>query len=621
MPDSQKNTHRAALFLVAAAILLQSLYLVILPPFQSPDDFNHFCRAYQLSEGEWLPYQENQRLGGWMPVELKAFFDPYLPATFMSRDKFTAEKILESLHNTSAYSGREFIDFPNTSYYSVVSYLPQATAIAILRTCGCSMGVIYFGGKLFAFAIWLLVMFVVIRRLPLARWLFVALLLLPTNMATLNSYSADNMTNLLTYVLISLVLESLMRASALSKRRMGLLLLLGVLLALAKVVYVSLLLLVFLLPLNVFTGRKQRGMFFVLLFLLSGLTALYWSGVVTDKFLTYAQYNEAFRNQCTLAPESDYGLQKQALSQNPLHLVRLFYNALFHNPEFYLKSYVGHFGTYLDTPMPYWLFESVYVFLILLAFFEPNPFLLGVRQKFLLLGAALAAYLLLILSHHLTWNKVGSEFIDSIQGRYLAPIFPLIFLLFTRLDAYASFKSKASALFAMAGILGMNFICLQILHDRYYKEEASSVSVMYLDFEKNKLQTSYALLSATDLDSLLTNEQSYNGLRSVKLNKQNKECEIYHLDALERGCYLSFTVWSKGHEPYLKVQSDTSLSCKELYQTGASSFQNQKGWKQIRFILSNGMPCDLANIRLFLGHESDSTVFFDGLNVLVKHYK
>ena len=195
---------------------------------------------------------------------------------------------------------------------------------------------------------------------------------------------------------------------------MGLLLLLGVLLALAKVVYVSLLLLVFLLPLNVFTGRKQRGMFFVLLFLLSGLTALYWSGVVTDKFLTYAQYNEAFRNQCTLAPESDYGLQKQALSQNPLHLVRLFYNALFHNPEFYLKSYVGHFGTYLDTPMPYWLFVSVYVFLILLAFFEPNPFLLGVRQKFLLLGAALAAQ---PASATLRWIQAGElEKAGDIEG-------------------------------------------------------------------------------------------------------------------------------------------------------------------------------------------------------------
>ena len=38
--------------------------LLIVPPFQSPDEYNHFYRAFQVSEGHWFPEKiKNNRLG------------------------------------------------------------------------------------------------------------------------------------------------------------------------------------------------------------------------------------------------------------------------------------------------------------------------------------------------------------------------------------------------------------------------------------------------------------------------------------------------------------------------------------------------------------------------------
>src|SRR5688572_22395234 len=60
-------------FYVLAAVLFEVFYTIVRPPLQSPDEFNHFYRAYQLSQGQLSAELKDQRLGGQIPISILDF--------------------------------------------------------------------------------------------------------------------------------------------------------------------------------------------------------------------------------------------------------------------------------------------------------------------------------------------------------------------------------------------------------------------------------------------------------------------------------------------------------------------------------------------------------------------
>ena len=59
------NFNRVALRL---ALFSGLLWVALIPPFQSPDEPNHFFRAWQISEGHFFPEKTaDRRLGGVLP--------------------------------------------------------------------------------------------------------------------------------------------------------------------------------------------------------------------------------------------------------------------------------------------------------------------------------------------------------------------------------------------------------------------------------------------------------------------------------------------------------------------------------------------------------------------------
>ena len=49
-----KRPDAAAVF-AGLALLFGSIFVFLIPPFQSPDEPNHFLRAFQVSEGVFFP--------------------------------------------------------------------------------------------------------------------------------------------------------------------------------------------------------------------------------------------------------------------------------------------------------------------------------------------------------------------------------------------------------------------------------------------------------------------------------------------------------------------------------------------------------------------------------------
>jgi uncharacterized membrane protein len=93
--------------------------------------------------------------------------------------------------------------------------------------------------------------------IPICKWLFTFLILLPMNIYISNSFSADTMTNILSLAFIVFVLKYSFDDKLFTKKRLFILLLTGVLLALSKIVYVGLILSFFVIPLAKFSSKKQ----------------------------------------------------------------------------------------------------------------------------------------------------------------------------------------------------------------------------------------------------------------------------------------------------------------------------------------------------------------------------
>src|SRR3954464_8500313 len=77
-------------FFLLVASLFGVLYALVLPPFQSPDEFNHFYRAWQISTGQLIGLKTIDRLGGILPQGLMTISKPFhgLPFDFEAKIAF-----------------------------------------------------------------------------------------------------------------------------------------------------------------------------------------------------------------------------------------------------------------------------------------------------------------------------------------------------------------------------------------------------------------------------------------------------------------------------------------------------------------------------------------------------
>ena len=107
-------------------ILLLGLFLtsiaIVTPPFQGPDESNHFYRAYQISEFSFLPEKKNTGLGYAIPQDvIHSVNDLQAGIPFNPSAKFSINILRSELTKNSPSSQRLFHSFPNTALYSPVA--------------------------------------------------------------------------------------------------------------------------------------------------------------------------------------------------------------------------------------------------------------------------------------------------------------------------------------------------------------------------------------------------------------------------------------------------------------------------------------------------------------------
>lgn len=439
-------------FLWIGAIVGVCLVLLT-PPFQVPDEYQHFYRAYQLSEGQILAdyhvgecsgYTRDRQdipcSGGYLPKSLLVTVREVSPPNLRgsAEVKQNPQDIFALLDLPLQPSDRAFIRFQGAALYSPVSYIPQTIGIAVGRIFGASPLIMFYLGRFVNLLAWLGLGYWAICKTPMVSWLFVLLLLMPMSLFQAGSLSADAVTNGLVFLLTATFLQYGLTKPTISDRDLWFVGILCLALPLVKPAYIPLIFLFLLIPARKTNSKEPStatqdssnhsplfsGRFFSKytavaggIFAASILTMLGWSSVAGD------DYGKIYPS---ILPEE----QLLFVLQHPFEYVGIWFHTLQAFAGQYLVEFIGKLG-WLDTPLPLLVIVSYWLVLLVVALVrvDNSPIAIAWWQKLILGLVWLASCGLIFTLIYAAGSPVGANIIQGVQGRYFIAIAPLLFLL------------------------------------------------------------------------------------------------------------------------------------------------------------------------------------------------
>lgn len=465
-----KNTSDAALrrFFRYTALLAGLAFAFLLPPFQAPDEFNHFFRAYQVSEGGWSGVRTpDQRLGGVLPRSLDRVAAPFRHLPFHFEGKTSRAEILKALQIPLNPADTAFLDFANTAIYPATAYLPQALVIAALRPFHCPPLWMLYAARIACLLCWIALTDAALALLPFGGRLFAALALLPASLALHASMNADIFTNGCCVLLTALLLRRAYPAvpHAVSHTLFAVFIL-SVLIALNKIVYVPLLLLLLLKKTNKPGQKQSNALIFSILVLLCGIVIAAWNGVAQRLFIPYDAYNPLYRDTQQLNQGVSPGAQWAYVLEHPLAFGQTLLVSYAKTLPAATVHVIGKFG-WEKNYLPLLLVGALLLGLLLLAAAEKTAARhLRLRQRGVLASSAGSMALAFGGLMYLLWNPVGAPFIHNLGGKYFIPVVPLLLLAIVS-GRLARWEGRLWQIFRLVLVFSLIVLLAQVVQ-RYY---------------------------------------------------------------------------------------------------------------------------------------------------------
>jgi uncharacterized membrane protein len=394
-------------FVLIAVLLFGGTFAVVTPPFQVPDETEHFDRAYRVSEGRLDLLPVPVRTGAPLPESVRRIAEAFNNLPFHPERRTSPRAILAALRLPLAPERQEPVLFPGSLKYSCVPYIPQAIGIAAGRLLGAPALALLYLARLTNLLFGALTVAFAVRRLPAFAWLATMVALTPMSLHLLGSASADVTTLASSFVLVSTVARLAWGTEEATRGDLLLMAAASAVLCASKPLPLALL--VLLIPAARFP-RGRRAAFLLFHFGLS-LLAASWS-IMRARAMDYRRLETA----------TDPGRQIHDLLLHPFHFFRVvLVDYAVHTPR-YLGQLVGKLG-WLDVQLPIPFLVLYLAVLLALVFLDTSP-RIEVRswQRGIAAVAVLAGMSFVSLAEYTTWTPYGADFIQGIQGRYFLPL-------------------------------------------------------------------------------------------------------------------------------------------------------------------------------------------------------
>nr|WP_076776974.1 DUF2142 domain-containing protein [Lachnoclostridium phocaeense] len=417
------------IFIYIAAIF-GIVFVVLTPPFQSPDEGNHFKKAYVMSEGHFFPQVVEGKEGFYLSESIEAYISEQEKNVGKTDAKYTYTEILNEEKSARVYTDEVFTQFTAMSTNPVGHIIPMmgiimGKIVAAIAGREPSIVMLLYFARMFCMIFYIACVAMAIKMTPILKRTFCILGLMPMSLFISSSVSYDGVLISVAFIFASLCFRLLFVESVyLSKYYIVSFGVIAFVFYTLKVVYLPLFLLLLFVPKEKYKDgriiKRWLGIFavFIVLILLFRIPTL-------------------FREEISVVSNTATNEQLIYVLENPLRYLQIWYETVKEGRDFFVSSTVGVFGlvdTYLLSVMIY-----PYVFvLIVTGILEISGNNVKVKwyQRISVLASIFISVFGIFLAMYLLWTPlvegggVGANRINGVQGRYFIPLLPVSFLCF-----------------------------------------------------------------------------------------------------------------------------------------------------------------------------------------------
>ena len=441
-------------------------YMYVFPAMSAPDEIAHFISAYKISNkmlGKQATVKDGHVIiraqdlwiedvdGEYTFDKSKSEEEKVLIPEEGSHGKIISSKLEETSYKVFYAEGNirgadNYISFGGKDYEKAQSlhapvntipsvYFLPATGITVARIMGLNSIYLVLFGRMANLILFILFGTLGIYFLPKFKEFIFLVSLLPTTIELAASYSYDAVMISSMIFFVSYVFFLAHEKKEFDIKDLVIVSLIAGLVLPCKMVYFPMLLLLFSIPLYKFKFRgkvdgkikKENIAFFLtsaVVVLLSWVFAMY---LVNRS--TVVGYSTSNTSSLEWAGEESYTIGY--LLHNKLKAVKLFYNTLLLQPEYYHKTMFGAYLGHADdvVGIPYIGFLVLNIGMIFSVFGEAKEKQLLVKERVLTGISIFFVIFLVLLSMLIAWTPISSEFIEGVSGRYFIPVLlPLLMI-------------------------------------------------------------------------------------------------------------------------------------------------------------------------------------------------
>lgn len=439
-------------------------FMNVFPAMSAPDEIAHFISAYKLSnimmcekavvsDGHvvvrasdiWIEDSDNNYLYD-KDASIK---EGVLIPKEGSLGKVMGSKLEEATYKQFFKKGwgfnkDEYISFEGNQYNKAQSlhapvntipvvYLSAALGISLARILKFNtVGLIMLG----RFAN--LVMFIIfgmlsIHFLPKNKEFIFLISLLPMTLEQAASFSYDAIMISALMFFVSYVFYIIYEKENFNIKDLLIIAMIAGLILPCKIVYMPMLLILFGIPVRKFAlfKDKSKNIKSVISFIISALVVVSAFGIAMYLVNKTAliSYSTGSNGKLDWAGEESYTIYY--LIHNRLKTVKIFYNTLLLQTEYYHKTMLGFYLGHVDEVIgiPYIVF-LIFNIGLLFCICQNDGELLLKRSTKVLTGVGLFfVVFMVLLSMLIAWTPISAEFIQGVSGRYFIPVLLPFFLL------------------------------------------------------------------------------------------------------------------------------------------------------------------------------------------------
>lgn len=438
-------------------IRLEKIYLIIVIPLgilycianplgKVPDEDYHARKAMAISKGNFFSYtnEEGDAVDN-LNTKVKELVTRQTSSYQEAWNRLNIEETDEEVE----------LKYTTMALYAPICHLPQAIGIVIARTLGGGISVQCYAARLANFAVAVFLIYNAIKLVPFKKNIVFFLAMLPITLNEIASMAADALAISMCLFFICYILHLKFddNKKQITKKDIVLIAISSVIVALCKIVYIPLVLLLFILPKEKFGTLKKKNITVISIIVGAIILNLIWL-IYCSKFLV------AFN------PGVDSGFQLKYILSHPITYLLTVFRTL----NTYFQMFIIHLcgeGLGSFNVQASVLFVVPCIVLASMLFFvnDEKDIKIDIFTKIVCLFIFVVIVALIYTSLYVQWTEAMKPVITGIQARYFLPILLLTAIIFN--NNKIVFTEKLSYRYVLLFLLFFNLSAISCIAYTY----------------------------------------------------------------------------------------------------------------------------------------------------------